>query len=256
MSIVILRVVTDKSGGVTRFVHVHRLLHMHTLSGMVAECGRAARPRRNPAVALYDPLLLLTMTAHPTHRITPTMIGDGPWAGGPCCREDTPVTSGDARVLPDQESVRSRGIGQSTAIAWGSQQHMIARLVLRPQPCSAMAARDFTRAALRDWGTGELFADAALVISELVTNAIRHGLGAQPESRVADGRIELVLLLVAGALVCLVTDPSPEAPALLESDYTAERGRGLRIVDGLSSRWGWTPLGDGCKAVWAALPVA
>jgi len=109
---------------------------------------------------------------------------------------------------------------------------------------------------LRDWDSGEVFTDAAAVISELVTNAIRYGLGSEPRTSTADGRIELVLLRLAGAVVCLVTDPSPEAPVLLEPDEAAERGRGLRIVDSLSSRWGWMPLGDGCKAVWAALPLA
>jgi hypothetical protein len=253
-------------------------------------------PRRtqwHPDVAPYDLFVLLTMTAHPTHRITPAMIGNRPWPEGSCWGDDTRAVGGGARMPPGEVGdgawsggMRSGGVREAATMAWGSRHHRIARLALRPQPCSAVAARDFTRAALRDWDTGEVFADAAVVISELVTNAIRHGLSTRPPSATAagslaagspadgssaagssadassgdgspaDGRIELVLLRVAGALVCLVTDPNPEAPVLLEPDYTAERGRGLRIVDGLSSRWGWTPLGDGCKAVWAALPVA
>jgi hypothetical protein len=240
----------------------------------------------------HDLSFLFTMTAHPTHLITPAMIGNGSWTEGPCCRDDTRAVRSGASMPPeDMGDARSGGMPEPPTVAWGSLEHRIARLALRPQPCSAMAARDFTRAALRDWDTGEVFADAAAVISELVTNAIRHGVSTRPPSSAAgtppdaaagspaftaagapadaapgspaidgapaaDGRIELVLLRMAGALVCLVTDPSPEAPVLLEPDYTAECGRGLRIVDGLASRWGWTQLGDGCKAVWAALPVA
>lgn len=163
--------------------------------------------------------------------------------------------AGRARGLPAWAGavVESRGTRQSPAIAAGAERHKIARCALRPQPCSAKAARDFTCAALRDWDTAEVFTDAAVIISELVANAIRYGLGAESATSAADGRIELVLLLLADALVCVVTDPNPQAPVLMEPDYVAESGRGLGVVDALSARWGWTPLSDGCKAVWAAL---
>jgi anti-sigma regulatory factor (Ser/Thr protein kinase) len=48
--------------------------------------------------------------------------------------------------------------------------------VLAPQPESVGDARDFTRATLRGWGPAAVSEDAELVVSELATNALRHGL--------------------------------------------------------------------------------
>src|SRR6266536_570114 len=65
--------------------------------------------------------------------------------------------------------------------------------------CSAQAARDFTRTALHEWGAGELLPEAAVVISELVTNAVRYGCG----TSAVNGGIELVLLRLDDHIVCV-----------------------------------------------------
>ncbi len=58
-----------------------------------------------------------------------------------------------------------------------AEKRALARCALRPQPCAVKAARDFTRATLGHWHVHGLYDDAAVVISELVTNAVRYGCG-------------------------------------------------------------------------------
>jgi Histidine kinase-like ATPase domain len=179
------------------------------------------------------------MSVYRTHQITPTKMADGPWGEG-------------ASLLdPPGQASGTRGTRPPAPIAQAGQRQQSARCALRPEPCSAKAARDFTGAALREWGAADLLVDATVVISELVTNAVRYGSGAST----ANGGIELVLLRLGDHLVCVVTDPNPRPPVLVDADSVAETGRGLCVVEALTTRWGWTPLGRDRKAVWAALPV-
>jgi len=85
--------------------------------------------------------------------------------------------------------------------------------------------------------------DAELVVSELVTNALRHGLG------------DVVLrsaLTDDDVLQVSVTDSGPELPELQPVDPDRIGGVGLRIVDRLSSEWGVASFPGG-KTVWAML---
>ena len=67
------------------------------------------------------------------------------------------------------------------------------------------AARDFTRQILLSWGLLALVEDSAVIVSELVTNAVRHG-ACGVNGSVHD-RVELILWRRAGQMVCAVTDP-------------------------------------------------
>jgi hypothetical protein len=120
------------------------------------------------------------------------------------------------------------------------------------EPESPRAAREFTRETLLHWDMCAAFPDTAVVVSELVTNALCHGaridLGAA-----ARGRVELTLWHRASHLVCAVTDPSAEPPVLRSADPGAEAGRGLHVVQALATTWGWAMLGFHRKVVWAAL---
>jgi anti-sigma regulatory factor (Ser/Thr protein kinase) len=124
---------------------------------------------------------------------------------------------------------------------------------LQPEPESVTEARHFAAAALRKWGLSALTDDVALVVSELVTNALRHSLPPHPgHSRT--GLIRLHLLTptpeASAYLLAGVVDSGTEAPRRRVPDFVAETGRGLHIVESFSRRWGWTPLRGG-KIVWA-----
>jgi anti-sigma regulatory factor (Ser/Thr protein kinase) len=106
-------------------------------------------------------------------------------------------------------------------------------------------ARYYVRAALRDHNLGHYAADAATVTSELVTNAIIH----TDADRIG---LELTCLEGAAEVTITVTDPCPGPPVIVPTGEDAEHGRGLRIVEALSARWGWTPQAPG-KAVFAVL---
>jgi serine phosphatase RsbU (regulator of sigma subunit)/anti-sigma regulatory factor (Ser/Thr protein kinase) len=108
---------------------------------------------------------------------------------------------------------------------------------------SASRARTLIRRPLRRWGLAELIPTAELLVSELVTNAVRY----------AQGKIGLRLVL-EGGLVCEVLDDSAALPRLRHPDDEDERGRGLQVVSQLSQRWGARRTVSG-KVVWCELPL-
>jgi anti-sigma regulatory factor (Ser/Thr protein kinase) len=124
---------------------------------------------------------------------------------------------------------------------------------LPPTGASSRAAREFATTTLRSWGLGELVDDAVVIISELVTNAVRHGL--PPYAAAGDMPIKLTLVHQGRFVVCIVSDPSDRDPKVRPADDVCENGRGLHVIEALSSVWGWTPLPGAGKAVWAALSV-
>lgn len=139
------------------------------------------------------------------------------------------------------------------------------------------SARQFTRKTLRQWRIEERFDDIALVVSELVTNALRHGLPLAhhrpanealraapldpPDTpREQDPPVRLHLMRWTSRLVCAVRDPSDDSPVTREAedDFSAESGRGLFLVDSFSDSWGWHPLAGALngKVVWALFQLA
>ena len=110
-----------------------------------------------------------------------------------------------------------------------------------PVPEAVAAARRFVVGAL-PLARAELVQDAALVASEMVTNAVLHGDSAFRVHVTSDALG--VRIAVEDAQVGVVVPRIAEPEAL--------NGRGLVIVDALSTRWGWEPHAGG-KVVWAEL---
>ncbi|MFI5618184.1 ATP-binding protein [Streptomyces sp. NPDC051567] len=122
-------------------------------------------------------------------------------------------------------------------------------------------ARSFTRSTLAQWGLDHRFDDVSLVVSELVTNALRHALPDDVRGPAAEAEppVRLHLMRWSTRLVCAVRDPSEDrpggsfSPERTEENVDLESGRGLFLVDAYSDNWGWHPLAGRLtgKVVWA-----
>jgi hypothetical protein len=137
------------------------------------------------------------------------------------------------------------------AHAGGAADQRIARRSLRPNLGSPKTAREFTKRTLSSWNIEGLYNDVAVVVSELVTNALCHGLHDVSYSALARP-IQLMLLARDHRMLAAVIDPSDKTPSLAGPKQIAETGRGLRIIAVMSDSWGWVPFATGGKAVWAA----
>ncbi|MGW3327464.1 SpoIIE family protein phosphatase [Streptomyces virginiae] len=104
-------------------------------------------------------------------------------------------------------------------------------------------ARELARAKLPAWGLEGLLDTTELLVSELVTNALRYG----------EGEIRLRLLLDR-TLVCEVWDANLVQPRRRRARDTDEGGRGLQLVGLLSAGWGTRRTHRG-KTVWFELPL-
>jgi len=113
-----------------------------------------------------------------------------------------------------------------------------------PQHPSAVArARKVASEQMTEWGLAEAVFATELIVSELVTNALRYG--AEPIT---------LRLIHDTSLICEVSDGSSTAPHLRRARVFDEGGRGLLLVAQISERWGsrQTPTG---KTIWAEQPL-
>jgi anti-sigma regulatory factor (Ser/Thr protein kinase) len=111
-------------------------------------------------------------------------------------------------------------------------------------PC----ARLHVRHVLWEWGLSALTDDAALIVSELITNAVEAS---------ADGTVRFVTLTLAADAACLsigVWDASPHMPEPQPHEIDSDSGRGFEIVTMLSASISIIPDQDGPgKTIWAHL---
>jgi anti-sigma regulatory factor (Ser/Thr protein kinase) len=114
--------------------------------------------------------------------------------------------------------------------------------VLPPRPASASVARELVACACHDWHLESLIDDLSLVVTELVANAVRH----------AGTEMEVRLIALEGGIRLEVQDGSTRPLRPRPSTLVDEGGRGLLLVDALSSRYGVEGEAGG-KKVWVEL---
>ncbi|MBV9659857.1 MAG: ATP-binding protein [Acidimicrobiales bacterium] len=117
-------------------------------------------------------------------------------------------------------------------------------------PDSVRIARSITTAHLEAWGAtiadvahGQV-ADAVLIVSELVANAVRH----------CTHELEVSLVCHRDRIEIAVTDDNPEPAVLKQPHPLVPGGRGLLLVDALAQQWGQQQV-YGRKTVWARLSI-
>ncbi|MDX3755752.1 SpoIIE family protein phosphatase [Streptomyces mirabilis] len=112
---------------------------------------------------------------------------------------------------------------------------------LEPEDAAPGRARRLARRALSRWGMEDMSDSVELLVSEVVTNAVRYA-----------SRPVTLRLLRTDVLRCEVGDDVPQLPRLRQARATDEGGRGLYLVNKLARRWGATRLSTG-KVVWFEL---
>jgi PAS domain S-box-containing protein len=143
-------------------------------------------------------------------------------------------------LLPEQAGddaalliARTRALAADRIASWD----------LPADPAVVADARARAARQLAAWGLEEITFTTELLVSELVTNAIRH----------AHEPIQLRMIL-NGVLSCEVFDGSSSAPQLRRADRYDEDGRGLMLVAQLAERWG-TRHNEAGKIIWAQQPL-
>ncbi|WP_406408409.1 SpoIIE family protein phosphatase [Streptomyces sp. NBC_01643] len=124
---------------------------------------------------------------------------------------------------------RTHALGEDRVASWD----------IAKDPAAVAPARARATRQLAVWGLDELAFTTELVVSELITNAIRY----------ASGPIRLRLIRDR-TLICEVSDGSSTSPHLRHARTTDEGGRGLFLIARFAQRWGARYAGDG-KTIWS-----
>lgn len=131
------------------------------------------------------------------------------------------------------------------------------RLTLAPHPAAVPGVRRMSAEVAREWGLDGMSDTVALLVSELITNAVRASADGGPGSTAAGPGAEVVLTLsLSGTSMAIeVWDSRPDPAALLQPDADTESGRGLLIVEALASRWGQRAAAGG-TVVWCEIALS
>ncbi|WP_436315791.1 SpoIIE family protein phosphatase [Streptomyces bauhiniae] len=142
---------------------------------------------------------------------------------------------GDAPARDDMALLlaRTRAIAPANTATWE----------FPADPSAVAAARKAAAGQLAAWGLDEVSFTTELVVSELVTNAVRY----------AGGPVGLRLIR-GDVLVCEVNDPSNTQPRLRRARWSDEGGRGLFLIAQLTTRWGSRYTRSG-KTIWTEQPL-
>jgi anti-sigma regulatory factor (Ser/Thr protein kinase) len=135
--------------------------------------------------------------------------------------------------------------GRGTNGPWPLQDFLELGALAGAVPCARLHARQ----VLREWGLTNLGESTELLVSELITNAVKASRAVTQASAV-----RLWLMSDLARILILVWDTSPQPPVRVNATGGAENGRGLILVEAVSEQWGWYSQDDITgKFVWANL---
>jgi anti-sigma regulatory factor (Ser/Thr protein kinase) len=135
--------------------------------------------------------------------------------------------------------------GNGTNGPWPLQDFLEFGALVSAVPCARLHARH----VLWEWGLASLGESAELLVTELITNAVKASWAVTQVSPV-----RLWLVSNRAQIVILVWDASPQPPIRADVSAEAENGRGLMLVEAISEQWGWYCRDDsGGKFVWAVI---
>lgn len=126
----------------------------------------------------------------------------------------------------------------------------VSTLELAALPTAVSCGRLHTRLVLGEWQMEHVVADAEILVSELLTNAVKASW-----SLGGVGVVALRLLANQHQLTIAVWDQSPDDPRPRLADESAEHGRGFMVIEALAHRWGYRRVNAQLKVVWCELLV-
>ncbi|MFC4036378.1 ATP-binding protein [Streptomyces polygonati] len=127
------------------------------------------------------------------------------------------------------------------------------RLALAATTSAVGRARAFADLAGAKWEDPKLVEDLLVVVSELVTNAVKALDAVSHDAGGIGALVAVELVRLDDCVLVEVSDTAPGLPALSDAeDPDAEGGRGLLMVEVLAAGWGWRAVPGG-KVVWARL---
>jgi anti-sigma regulatory factor (Ser/Thr protein kinase) len=189
--------------------------------------GRSAEPRADGKFALFGESGLVRLLTRLARRSPEEVIG---------AVEDAVWSFGGGRFADDVAMLAMR-VGPKVVLAAGTPDD---DLTLQPVPSSVVTARHWLVRHLS--GRTPLIDDAALLVTEVVTNAVIH----------ARTTVDLHVELRPASVRVEVADASPVLPVAKRYPTDASTGRGLSLLASLSSAWGVTSTPQG-KVVWFEL---
>jgi hypothetical protein len=161
------------------------------------------------------------------------------------CSSRVAKFSAEPALQPSQELVRMQ------------EWPLLSHVELRALPASVRSARLHTKTILRRWCLEGLAETAELIVSEIITNAVRAATPVGRQQR-ETGRAPCAQLLRfwltsdGRSVLIQVWDSDHHRPVRKDAGPDAEAGRGLLLIESLSAQWGWyAPGGQGGKVVWA-----
>ncbi|MGP4049384.1 ATP-binding protein [Streptomyces sp. 2A115] len=145
-------------------------------------------------------------------------------------------------VQTDPSAAPRLGVRTGLAVSFARDSGSTAGTITEVDRAVPRRVRRIVRAGLRHWGQPDLIESAELLVTELVTNAFKHG----------RGDVGVRLYLTVSHLLIEVRDGSHELPVPSNAGLEDEDGRGLFLVNAIAEAWGVSPDGT---TTWCSLPL-